>query len=78
MDHVIRLKWGERPSDHERHALVVASATLPPTGVPYMDRGSCRTYFAANCENDIALMVRRARVWADMRGIPNVYLRCQS
>jgi hypothetical protein len=71
----IELEAGEHPPVRERHALVIGSPTPPAQAVPCMDDGRNRIFFATDSERDIALMVRRAKVWADERGVANVYVR---
>lgn len=72
---VIQLKKGEHPPAHTHHALVISSSKPPEWGVPAIDQGLARLFFAKVCEKDIAIMVRRAMVWADARGIARVYVR---
>jgi hypothetical protein len=75
MAEIVELKPGERPPGRIRHALVIASRDYPPSGTTCVDVGASRTYFADDRERDIALMLKRASVWADARQIPIVYLR---
>lgn len=75
MADVVELKPGESPPAYTRHALVIASPKPPRVPVPTVDRGLVRLFFATTSERDIAVMIRRAVVWADSRQVPNVYLR---
>jgi hypothetical protein len=75
MARVVELKPGELPPAHERHALVLGSPEPPAQGVPCVDNGRDRTFFATDSERDIALVVERAKIWADARLVANVYVR---
>jgi len=75
MTEVIELKPGEYPNRMAKHALVISSATLPLVGCSVIDRGLGRWFFATPAEADIALMLRRATVWAAARKLLCVYLR---
>ena len=59
----------------EVHALVISSATPPKEAAPIRDHRHGRVFFAPACERDIALVVKRAAVWADDRSLANVYLK---
>ena len=72
---IIELESWEYPNRSEVHALVISSATPPLEGAPIRDHRYGRVFFATACERDIALMVKRATVWVDARGLPNVYLK---
>jgi len=75
MSNLIELKKGEHPRHGERHALVIASRKPPASGAPIIDRGSNRTFFADNTPRDIAIIVRRATVWAAANRAQTIYLR---
>jgi hypothetical protein len=71
---VIHLKSGALPPENEAHALVITSPSPPVEGASVIDRGPNRTFFADDSEEDIALIVGRASVWADEQGMANVYV----
>jgi hypothetical protein len=75
MARIIVLNAGEDPPANERHALVLGSPLPPEQGVSCVDNGRNRTFFATDSARDIALMVERAKVWADQRLIANVYVK---
>jgi hypothetical protein len=75
MTDVIELKPGEYPDGLAKHALVISSAAPPVAGCSIMDHRYGRWYYANPSEADIALMIRRAKVWAQARGIGQVYVR---
>jgi hypothetical protein len=72
---IIELESWEYPERSEVHALVISSPVPPVEGVPTRDHRYGRLFFATACERDIAIMVKRASVWADARGFPNIYLK---
>lgn len=74
---IIELTSREKPRAHELHALVVASPVHPAEGMSFTDHRFGRRFYATPCEHDIAVMVGRAIVWADARGLPNIYVRRQ-
>jgi hypothetical protein len=78
MARVVELKSDACPPALVQHALVIASAKHPPSGTSCLEQGSSRTYFANDSDADIAVMVGRARVWADARPPSIVYLRRES
>ncbi len=75
MAEVIELKAGERPPVRERHALIIARAKPPANGVAFTDHPMGRRYFASPTDRDIAIVIKRAQVWAEAKRIPHIYLR---
>jgi hypothetical protein len=75
---LVELASWEYPHTSEVHALVISSATPPVEGCSIRDHRHGRLFFATVCDRDIAIMVKRATVWADARGFANVYLKRES
>jgi hypothetical protein len=74
---IIELNAWENPRALEIHAMVIASPVPPVQGTSFKDHRFGRWFYATRCEHDIAVMVRRAIVWADARRLANIYVRRQ-
>jgi hypothetical protein len=75
MTDVIELEPGEYPNRITKHALMISSCAPPGVGCPVTDHWYGRRFYANPDEQAIALMIKRAKVWADARGIGQVYVR---
>ena len=75
MTNVIELKPGQSRAALGLHALVISSKLPPKEGCSMTYHRSGPQYYADTSEHHIEIMLKRAKVWAQVRNLPNVYLR---
>ena len=74
MARVVELKSGELPPPRERHAMVIASAQRSAEP-DFLDQSRSRIFFTSDRARDIAIVIGRAKAWAEARLITSVYVR---
>lgn len=75
MADVIELKRGEMPRAHERYAMVLVSERPPKEGAATALHPDGQTFFAFDNLRDVAIVIARAKSWANANIIARVYVR---